>query len=65
MSLPPKKLRSTDYCIAWLCPVAQVKRLPPVLMLDEDHTPPDYEYEREDYTYVFGEINGLNIVIGT
>lgn len=42
-----------------------VERLPAVLMLDEEHQDPDYEYENEDYPYFFGEIKGHNVVIGS
>ncbi|EJT71515.1 hypothetical protein GGTG_10772 [Gaeumannomyces tritici R3-111a-1] len=37
-----KKLTPQDYHVAWICPVRDVELLPARLMLDEEHSTPDY-----------------------
>lgn len=58
-----KKLRRTDYHVAWICPVADLEMLPSRLMLDEEHHAPDYDTAYDDNVYTCGAMVGHNVVL--
>ncbi|KAL5936774.1 hypothetical protein ACKVV1_011473, partial [Pyricularia oryzae] len=61
--MPPKKLQSTDYHVAWIAPVSDLELLPLRLMLDEEHDAPDYDTVYDDNVYIYGTFTGYNVVI--
>ncbi|KAI6277284.1 hypothetical protein MCOR26_005229 [Pyricularia oryzae] len=63
--MPPKKLQSTDYHVAWIAPVSDLELLPSRLMLDEEHDAPDYDTAYDDNVYTCGALAGHNVVIAT
>ncbi|ELQ32471.1 hypothetical protein OOU_Y34scaffold01145g2 [Pyricularia oryzae Y34] len=62
--MPPKKLQSADYHVAWIAPVSSLELLPSRLMLDE-HDASDYDTAYDDNVYTCGAIAGHNVVIAT
>jgi nucleoside phosphorylase len=60
-----KQLRCADYNVAWICALPHVELLAARLMLDEEHTPPSFDNDYDDNTYIFGTIQGHRIVIAT
>ncbi|KAI9148087.1 Kinesin light chain 4 [Paramyrothecium foliicola] len=60
-----KKLRRSDYHVAWIAPVSDLELLPSRLMLDEEHEAPDYDTEYDDNIYTCGSMAGHNVVIAT
>ncbi|KAL5886639.1 hypothetical protein ACKVWH_001964 [Pyricularia oryzae] len=63
--MPPKKLKSADYHVAWIAPVSSLELLPSLLMLDEEHDAPDYDTAYDDNIYTCGALAGHNVVIAT
>lgn len=60
-----KKLKTGDYSVAWLAPVADLELLPSCLMLDEEHATPDYDTNYDENIYTCGSMAGHNVVIAT
>lgn len=60
-----KKLQRTDYHVTWICPAASIELLPSRLMLDEEHATPPYDNDYDDNVYIFGAMDGHNVVIAT
>lgn len=61
MGSQPKRLTNRDYSVGWIC--ARPKELTVVIaMLDEEHERLSPASDRDDNTYVFGEIENHNIV---
>ncbi|KAI1330265.1 nucleoside phosphorylase domain-containing protein [Xylariaceae sp. FL0255] len=60
-----KKLKRTDYDVAWICPATTVELLPSRLMLDGEHDTPQYDTAYDDDVYIFGNMAGHNLVIAT
>lgn len=64
-NMAPRKLKTSDYHVAWLALVADFELLPSRLMLDEEHGAPDYDTKYDDNVYTFGRMAGHNVVIAT
>jgi nucleoside phosphorylase len=60
-----KRFSCEDYHVAWICPVADVELLPARLMLDEQHSTPQYDTQYDENTYIYGAIGGHTVVIAT
>lgn len=58
-------LTCEDYHVAWICPVADIELDPARLMLDEEHSTPQYNTHYDENTYICGTINGHAVVIAT
>lgn len=59
------KLSRFDYHVAWIAPGPEVALDPARLMLDQEHGTPDLHYQSDFNTYLFGSMNGHNVVIAT
>lgn len=60
-----KKVARANYHVAWICPVADLELLPAVLMLDEEHEPPDIDTHTDENVYEYGSVAGHNVVLAT
>ncbi|KAI0382512.1 kinesin light chain [Hypomontagnella monticulosa] len=60
-----KKLRRTDYHVAWICPVSDLEVLPSRLMFDKEHDTPDYDISYDKNIYTCGEMVGHNVVLAS
>ena len=60
-----KQLRCADYNVAWICALPQVELLAARLMLDEEYDPPTFDNDYDDNTYIYGEVEGHRVVLGT
>lgn len=65
MTSERKQLSCGDYRVAWICAVANLEQLPARLMLDEEHTTPQYDTHYDDNAYICGSISGHAVVIAT
>ncbi|KAI6514850.1 hypothetical protein MCOR05_011918, partial [Pyricularia oryzae] len=61
--MPPKKLQSADYHVAWIAPVSNLELLPSRLIFDEKHNAPDYDIVYDDNVYICGTFASYNVVI--
>ncbi|QBZ57650.1 hypothetical protein PoMZ_02584 [Pyricularia oryzae] len=63
ITIPPKKLQSADYYVAWIAPVSNLELLPSRLIFDEEYNAPDYDIIYDDNVYICGIFTNYNIVI--
>ncbi|KAL6719007.1 hypothetical protein ACLMJK_003242 [Lecanora helva] len=62
MNIRPR-LTYQDYTVGWLCAVAESELVAAKRMLDRTHRPPANPNQYDENTYVYGDINGHNVVI--
>ncbi|KAE8346100.1 nucleoside phosphorylase domain-containing protein [Aspergillus arachidicola] len=62
MGSKPKRLTHRDYSVGWICALPEELTVA-IAMLDEEHERLSPASDRDDNTYVFGEIGNRNIVI--
>ncbi|KAK6820353.1 hypothetical protein RU639_007490 [Aspergillus parasiticus] len=62
MGSKPKRLTHRDYSVGWICALPKELTVA-IAMLDEEHERLSPASDRDDNTYVFGEIGTHNIVI--
>lgn len=65
MTQSQTKLSRFDYHVAWIAPGPEVALDPARLMLDQEHDTPDLYHQFDYNTYLFGSMNGHNVVIAT
>ena len=59
-----KRLDKEDYTIGWYCPLAVPEMQAARLLFDEEHHPISFPRSPR-FLYIYGEINGHNIVMAT
>jgi nucleoside phosphorylase len=59
-----KQLKCSEYTVAWICAL-RAELLAARLMLNEEHNPPAYNTNYDENTYVFGSIEGHEVVLAS
>ncbi|KAF2014091.1 purine and uridine phosphorylase [Aaosphaeria arxii CBS 175.79] len=59
------KLNTSDYDVAWICPLPDVELPSSRFMFDEVHLTPNYDASQDSNQYYCGKIAGHNVVMAT